>query len=331
MFCPVKAIGKTVATERRMERDMKYITKNLDFQLDKRSVVTLGKFDGVHKGHSKLINRVLEIGKEGYETVVFTFDVSPLVRLGTRIKRTILTNEERRILLERRGVECLVECPFVPEIIRMEPEDFIREILVKQLRAAYVVVGPDFHFGHNRKGNPELLRQAGTQYGFEVEILSKETREERPISSTCIREVLQEGNIEKVNELLGYRYFVLGEVVHGRQLGRTWGLPTINQVPEDGKLLPPFGVYASKTFIKGKTFYGISNVGVKPTVEVPFAGVETYLFDCDEDLYGEEARVEFYHFVRPECKFDSVEELKAQIQRDAGSGKRYFEKRGLHY
>ena len=145
MFCPVKAIGKTVATERRMERDMKYITKNLDFQLDKRSVVTLGKFDGVHKGHSKLINRVLEIGKEGYETVVFTFDVSPLVRLGTRIKRTILTNEERRILLERRGVDCLVECPFVPEIIRMEPEDFIREILVKQLRAAYVVVGPDFH------------------------------------------------------------------------------------------------------------------------------------------------------------------------------------------
>ena len=173
MFCPVKAIGKTVATERRMERDMKYITKNLDFQLDKRSVVTLGKFDGVHKGHSKLINRVLEIGKEGYETVVFTFDVSPLVRLGTRIKRTILTNEERRILLERRGVDCLVECPFVPEIIRMEPEDFIREILVKQLRAAYVVVGPDFHFGHNRKGNPELLRQAGTQYGFRKEISRK--------------------------------------------------------------------------------------------------------------------------------------------------------------
>ena len=212
----------------------------------------------------------------------------------------------------------------------MEPEDFIREILVKQLRAAYVVVGPDFHFGYERKGTPRLLQELGTRYGYEVEILSKETREERPVSSTWIREVLQEGNIEKVNDLLGYRYFVLGEVVHGRQLGRTWGLPTINQVPEDGKLLPPFGVYASKTFIKGKTFYGISNVGVKPTVEVPFAGVETYLFDCDEDLYGEEAWVEFYHFVRPECKFDSVEELKAQIQRDANAGKQYFQKRGLH-
>ena len=163
-------------------------------------------------------------------------------------------------------------------------------------------------------------------------ILKPEQQEAIGILVDSVKEVvsLEEGNIEKVNDLLGYRYFVLGEVVHGRQLGRTWGLPTINQVPEDGKLLPPFGVYASKTFIKGKTFYGISNVGVKPTVEVPFAGVETYLFDCDEDLYGEEAWVEFYHFVRPECKFDSVEELKAQIQRDANAGKQYFQKRGLH-
>ena len=168
---------------------MKYITKNLDFQLDKRSVVTLGKFDGVHTGHSKLINRVMEIGKEGYETVVFTFDVSPLVKLGTRIKRTILTNEERRILLERRGVDCLVECPFIPEIIQMEPEDFIREILVKQLRAAYVVVGPDFHFGYERKGTPQLLQELGTRYGYEVEILSKEKndRSAAPGSAKCFR------------------------------------------------------------------------------------------------------------------------------------------------
>lgn len=309
---------------------MKYITSNLDFQLEKRSVVTLGKFDGVHIGHQKLMQRALEIGASGYETVVFTFDVSPLVKLGTRIKRTILTNEERRLLLEKNGIDCLIECPFVPEIIQMKPEDFVREILVKQLRAAYVVIGPDFHFGHERAGTPELLQEMGAQYGFRVEILSKETRQDRAVSSTWIREVLQEGKIEKVNELLGYPYSVLGKVVHGRQLGRTWGLPTINQIPENGKLLPPFGVYASRTFIKGKEFFGISNVGVKPTVEVPFAGVETYLFDCDEDLYDEEAWVEFYHFVRPECKFDSVEELKEQIQRDAQTGRKYFEKRCLH-
>lgn len=303
---------------------MKYITDTLDFQLEKRSVVTLGKFDGLHRGHEKLISRTLELGKKGYETVVFTFDVSPLVKLGTRITRTILTNEERKHLLERKKVDCLVECPFVPEIIQMKPEDFVKEILAEQLRAAYVVVGPDFHFGHDRKGDPQLLKKLGSRYGFQVEVLEKEREEDREISSTWIRETLREGNIEKVNRLLGYPYFVKGKVVHGRQLGRTWGLPTINQIPEDGKLLPPFGVYASRTFIDGRIFYGISNVGVKPTVEVPFAGVETYLFDCDEDLYEKEAWVEFYHFVRPECKFDSVEELREQIQRDAQTGKKYF-------
>lgn len=303
---------------------MRYITNTLDFQLEKRSVVTLGKFDGLHRGHNKLITRTLELGKKGYDTVVFTFDVSPLVKLGTRITRTLLTNEERKVLLERKRIDCLIECPFVPELIQMEPEDFIREVLAVQLRAAYVIVGPDFHFGYKRKGTPELLKKLGHRYGFEVEILDKEMDEEREISSTWIRETLREGRIEKVNHLLGYPYFVKGKVVHGRQLGRTWGLPTINQIPENGKLLPPFGVYASKTYINGEEFYGISNIGVKPTVEVPFAGVETYLFECNENLYGKEAWVEFYHFMRPECKFDSVEELREQIQRDAQAGRNYF-------
>lgn len=303
---------------------MRYITNTLDFQLEKRSVVTLGKFDGLHRGHDKLITRTLEFGKKGYDTVVFTFDVSPLVKLGTRITRTLLTNEERKVLLERKRIDCLIECPFVSELIQMEPEDFIREVLAVQLRAAYVIVGPDFHFGYKRKGTPELLKKLGHRYGFEVEILDKEMDEEREISSTWIRETLREGRIEKVNHLLGYPYFVKGKVVHGRQLGRTWGLPTINQIPANGKLLPPFGVYASKTYINGEEFYGISNIGVKPTVEVPFAGVETYLFECNENLYGKEAWVEFYHFMRPECKFDSVEELREQIQRDAQAGRNYF-------
>ena len=303
---------------------MRYITNTLDFQLEKRSVVTLGKFDGLHRGHDKLITRTLELGKKGYDTVVFTFDVSPLVKLGTRITRTLLTNEERKVLLERKRIDCLIECPFVPELIQMEPEDFMREVLAVQLRAAYVIVGPDFHFGYKRKGTPELLKKLGHRYGFEVEILDKEMDEEREISSTWIRETLREGRIEKVNHLLGYPYFVKGKVVHGRQLGRTWGLPTINQIPANGKLLPPFGVYASKTYINGEEFYGISNIGVKPTVEVPFAGVETYLFECNENLYGKEAWVEFYHFMRPECKFDSVEELREQIQRDAQAGRYFF-------
>lgn len=307
---------------------MKYMKDTLDFQLNKRSVVTLGKFDGLHRGHDKLISRTIELGKKGYETVVFTFDVSPLVKLGTKITRTLITNEERKILLEQKGIDCLVECPFVPEVIQMEPEDFIREILAVQLRAAYVVVGPDFRFGYNRRGTTQLLKAMESKYGYHVEILEKEVEEtgegQRAISSTWIRETLREGKVEKVNHLLGYPYFVKAKVVRGRQLGRTWGLPTINQIPENGKLLPPFGVYATKTYIGGKEFFGISNVGVKPTVAVPFAGVETYLFDCNENLYEKDAWVEFYHFVRPECKFDSVEELRDQIQRDVVAGKRYF-------
>ncbi len=305
---------------------MRYIRNTLDFQLEGRSAVTLGKFDGLHRGHEKLIRRVLRLKEKGFETVVFTFDVSPLVKLGNRIRRTILTNEERAGILEEQGLDCLIECPFIPEVIRMEPEDFIREVLAVQLRAACVIVGPDFRFGHDRKGDVRLLAEMGKQYGFQVEVLEKETLEERAISSTWIRETLREGNMERVNELLGYPYFVREEVVHGRQLGRTLGMPTINQIPEDGKLLPPFGVYASRTTVGGETYFGISNVGVKPTVEVPFAGVETYLFGCSRDLYGLEACVEFYHFVRPECKFDSVEELREQIRRDARTGEAYFQK-----
>lgn len=305
---------------------MRYIKDTLDFQLEGRSAVTLGKFDGLHRGHEKLIRRVLQLKKEGFETVVFTFDVSPLVKLGNRIRRTILTNQERAQLLLQQGLDCLIECPFVPEVIQMKPEDFIREVLVMQLRAAWVIVGPDFRFGHDREGDVQLLAEMGKQYGFQVEVLEKETWEDRAISSTWIRESLREGNMEQVNELLGYPYFVQGPVVHGRQLGRTMGLPTINQIPEDGKLLPPFGVYASRTTVGGKSYFGISNVGVKPTVEVPFAGVETYLFACNRNLYGMDACVEFYHFVRPECKFDSVEELKEQIQRDARTGEAYFQK-----
>ena len=242
---------------------MKYITKTLDFQLDHASVITLGKFDGLHRGHQKLVNKALEIGKQGYETVVFTFDVSPLVKLGSRIKRTLLTNEERRNLLERMNVDCLIECPFVQELIQMEPEEFIEQILVRRLRASFLVVGPDFRFGYQRKGTSQVLQEFSSKYGYKVVVLEKEQNDHREISSTWIRELIREGRMENVNDLLGYPYFVKGTVVRGRQLGRTWGLPTINQIPSDSKLLPPFGVYASRTTINGKTYYGISNVGVK--------------------------------------------------------------------
>lgn len=304
---------------------MRYIRKTLNYEAEMPSVITLGKFDGVHRGHMRLINRILEIGKkDDLETVIFTFDVSPQVSLNQKKPQMLLTNEERRKRLHRQGIHTLIECPFVPEIRDMEAEDFIRKILVKNLQVKALVVGPDFHFGHGRRGTPEMLDRMGKEYGFTVEVLDKVMDGDREISSTYIREELSKGNMEKVNELLGYPYTLTGEVIHGHQLGRTIGVPTINQIPGEGKLLPPRGVYASRTRIAGKEFHGITNIGIKPTVLEKFVGVETYLFDCDMDLYGEKAKVELYHYQRPERKFESVDALKMQLQKDEKRGKEYF-------
>ena len=266
---------------------MRYLTKTLDFDSRGDSVVTLGKFDGLHRGHMLLIRRVLAIGRtEGLETVVFTFDVPPQSKVQHVKPHQLLTNEERRARLEQLGMDCLVECPFVDEVMHMTPEAFIKEILVDKLHAKKVVVGKDFGFGYKRSGTAEMLKEMGQSLGFETEIIEKAEENGREISSTWAREELEQGNMEAVSGLLGYDYAVHGEIVHGHALGRTIGVPTINQIPPAEKLLPPFGVYVSEVKIEGKIYYGITNIGVKPTVQEKFTGVETNLFDCSEDLYG---------------------------------------------
>ena len=171
-----------------------------------------------------------------------------------------------------------------------------------------------------------MLARLGAVYGFGVQILEKEKDGERDISSTYVREELEKGNIEKVNTLLGYPYFTRGEIVHGRQLGRTIGVPTANLIPPDVKKLPPNGVYITQSLIGNRLYQGITNVGYKPTVKENFLGVETYLFSCDEDLYGQEAEVRFYKYLRPEKKFASLEELKEQLHKDVETGRSFFEK-----
>ncbi|MDD3218308.1 MAG: bifunctional riboflavin kinase/FAD synthetase [Lachnospiraceae bacterium] len=310
---------------------MEYITGTDDIHMKQECVVTFGKFDGVHRGHQKLISRVKKYAREGgYASVMFSFDVSPLIRIGNRTTQTILTNAEREYCVEHMGVDYLIEYPFTRKVIEMEPENFVREILCEKLQAAHVVVGPDFCFGHERRGNVAMLKQLGPRYGFTVDVVEKEKEQGREISSTFVREELQRGNMELVNNLLGYPYFVIGTVVHGRQLGRTMGLPTINQIPDSGKLLPPRGVYVSKTYIEGKKYHGITNIGCKPTVEGAFVGVETYLFDCNENLYEKEAQVTLLSYQRPEQKFSSVEELRAQILKDEQTGRNYFSRKTEH-
>ena len=283
---------------------------------DQRTVVTLGKFNGVHRGHQKLIRRVGELGmKHDWKKTVMAF--------SNRDKK-LLTRQERIHMLEKMGIEFLVECTLDKKMMHMSPEEFVKEILVERLHAAHIVVGPDYRFGYQRKGNTLVLSQLGQIYGFEVEILSKEMDGPREISSTYVREQLNEGNIEKANQLLGYSFSTEGEVVHGRRLGRTIGVPTANLIPSKEKLMPPNGVYVTRTHFGEESYMGITNVGYKPTVGgEQFLGVETYLFDCAQDLYGREAKVEFFHFVRPERRFESLQALKAQLERDIETGKKY--------
>lgn len=305
---------------------MIYTTQVPHLETGVRSAVTLGKFDGLHRGHQKLIQHVNGQRREDCKTVVFTFDVSPKAHMLHMPPKFLLTYEERRELAEQLGVDILAECPFTDELMHMRAEKFVKEYLVDRLHTEYLAVGYDFRFGYNREGTPQLLCMFGEKYGFTVEIVEKEKDKERDISSTYVREELEKGNMEKVNELLGYTYFTRGEIVHGRQLGRTIGIPTANLIPPAIKKLPPNGVYITESLIDGKLYQGITNIGYKPTVKENFLGVETYLFCCNEDLYGQEAEVRFFRYLRPETKFASLAELKKQLDKDVAAGQTFFGK-----
>lgn len=295
---------------------MKYFTQTTNFHVEKPTAITLGKFDGLHLGHKKLIKHVTEKKALGVEAVLFTFDTPPGVVLKGQLQEVLTTNEERRIFAEEAGIDYLIECPFVPEIRNMEPEEFIKDI-VKKLNIKYFVVGPDFRFGHQRKGDTDLLIKLGTNDGYHVEVIEKEQFDGIDISSTYIREEIQKGNIEKGNQLLGYPFTVRGEVIHGRQFGRKIGIPTTNLMPVRHKLLPPNGVYISTTIVRGKKYSSVTNIGYKPTVgATKTRGVETYIFDYDMEIYGEIIEVQLLRYIRMEKKFDSVDQLKEQMQKD---------------
>ena len=296
---------------------MVIIKHTTEFQTEEGTAVSLGKFDGLHQGHRLLIDRILDKKQEGLASLIFTFD------FGERPALTL--PEERRELLRRRQLDYLVECPFVPALAHMEPEDFVTKILKERLHAKYLAVGTDFRFGYQRRGDYRLLQQMSSSCGFQVEVVEKACWKGREISSTYIREELKLGHMEQVDQLLGYAYSVTGEVLHGRQIGRTLGMPTTNVLPKEQKLLPPNGVYATRTLIAGEVFEGITNIGYKPTVGGETRkGVETYLFDLDRNLYGEIIQVQFYGYERPERRFPSLEALKAQIESDVAWGREFF-------
>ena len=236
---------------------------------------------------------------------------------------------EKCDLAEQMRADWLIACPFTDEIRNMTARRFVEEILVERLHAKQVVAGVDFRFGYQRSGNVEVLQELSREYGYELTVLEKEQDHGQVISSTLIREKLAQGDMERVNRLLGYPFHVTGEVVHGARLGRTIGMPTINLLPGAGKLLPPNGVYASETEIDGILYPGVTNIGYKPTVSgAHVCGVETYLLDVSGNFYGKTARVRLYSYQRPERKFHSVEELTEQMHRDAEQARKYMRNSG---
>lgn len=304
---------------------MDYIREIQAYQCEKESAVTLGKFDGLHRGHQKLIQKICEKKEKFHvKTIVFAFDMNPFFRQKGLVRKGITTNEERKKCLSQ-VVDVLVECPFDERISTMTAEDFIEKILVQTFHAKYIVVGTDFRFGFEKKGDVAMLAAYAEKNGYELTVVSKEMFGNREISSTYIREELEKGHLENVNQMLGYPYTISGMVEHGKQLGRTLGFPTLNVHPSDEKMLPPKGVYMTNTFVDGRIYHGLGNVGFKPTVaEEHRMLIETFLFDYNGNAYGKEVRTQLLHYKRPEQKFDSVDELKAQIDTDIDYARDYF-------
>lgn len=296
---------------------MQYIKGIESYHSDDRTAITLGKFDGLHRGHQKLVNRVREYADENTKSVVFSFDM---------MKKSLMLNEERYLHLKDQ-VDYLVECPFVESVYTMEAEDFLKNILVDKFHAKYIVVGTDFRFGHNKKGDVHMLRRYADEYGYQLDVIEKEIYENRVISSTFIKEELNKGNVELVETLLGYPYTITGTVAHGKKLGRKLGFPTMNIIVDDNKLLPPRGVYVSSVLIDNQIYEGISNIGCNPTVsDENVTLAETFLFDYSEEAYDKKIEVRLHAYVRPEQKFSSVEELRMRINQDKEYGRVYFEK-----
>ncbi|MCR4903922.1 MAG: bifunctional riboflavin kinase/FAD synthetase [Butyrivibrio sp.] len=306
---------------------MEIITNLDEFNIEGRTALALGKFDGIHRGHQKIIAELAKKRKEGLKTVIFTFDPSPATLFSGKQIPELSTKEEKRRYFEKTElIDYLVEFPLTFESAAIEPDIFIKDILVDKLHVAFIAAGTDVSFGNKGKGDYKLLEEKSLEYGYETDIVDKvQYKDGRIISSTYVREAIAMGHMEKAEKLLGTPYSVSGIIQHGRSLGHTIGVPTVNIIPESGKLLPPNGVYYSYVILESKTYKGMTNIGFKPTVsDEPQMGVETYIYDFDSDIYGKFIEVELLSYRRPEMHFESVEALTKQMQEDIAAGKIYF-------
>ncbi len=296
---------------------MQIITRLDELCINDKTAIAIGKFDGIHLGHKKLLKLILDQKQDGLKATVFTFEPSPEEFFVGHTVRQLFTSDEKRRAFEAMGIDILVEFPLTAATAATLPEDFVRTILVEDLKADYIAAGTDVSFGDKGRGDQYLLRNMSKELGFELCLIDKVMLDGSEVSSTRVRNEVADGEMPMVKRLLGTEYSISGIVEHGRHLGHTLGMPTVNILPPDNKLLPPFGVYKSFVMIDGRTFKGMTNIGRKPTVSSDNqVGVETYIYDFDEDVYGKFLEIKLCEFTRPEMKFDSIDELKAQMQKD---------------
>lgn len=303
---------------------MHIIKDTIEFRLPDKSAAAIGKFDGIHLGHKALLDTILRKKEQGLLAAVFTFDPAPAVFFGDGTALELTTREEKREAFLAMGIDVLIEFPLNAQTAATLPEQFVKEYLAEKMQAVYIAAGTDLSFGKGGAGNADLLKALSAENGYQVEIIDKVNYEGTEISSTRIRKAIEQGNMELASVLLGEPYRINGEIIHGRQLGRKLGMPTVNLIPPSSKLLPPRGVYYSRTHINSTCYKSISNIGYKPTVsEEQAMGVETYLYDFTGELYGAECSVELLSYRRPEQKFNSVDELRTQLDKDLSCGRSY--------
>ena len=299
-----------------------------EFHSDKKTILTLGTFDGVHIGHAAILKKLTQNTADGkFESAVLTFFPHPrMVLQGKSDLKLLNTINEKIDLLEKIGIENLIIHPFDANFSQLSAEEFVKTVLVDQLHIQKIIIGYDHRFGKNRTANIDDLTAFGLKYGFEVEQISAQEINDISISSTKIRTALEDGEINLANEYLGYSYFLSGTVVKGKQLGRTIGFPTANiELEEEYKLVPKNGVYIVAAKIDGKSVYGMMNIGFNPTVQGEKRTIEVHFFDFDLDIYDRHIRVAILQRIRSEEKFESVEFLKIQLGKDKDFSIQYIQ------
>lgn len=293
------------------------------------SVVTIGTFDGVHIGHQKIIKRLINTGENNHlKSVILTFFPHPrmVLQKDSNIK-LINTIDERHAILDDLGLDYLLIKKFTQEFSRLSAEDFVKQILVDRLNAKKVIIGYDHRFGRNRNADINDLKDFGVKYDFEVEEISAQDINDVAVSSTKIRNAIVEGNISKANLYLGYNFMLTGMVTKGKGLGRQLNFPTANiEIKEDYKIIPKQGSYIVSSRIKDAVVYGMMNIGMNPTVNGSIQTIEVHFFDFEEDLYNEDIQIDLLKRIRDEEKFESIEALKLQLNKDKETALSYIAK-----